>query len=78
MALWDARVLTLVYVELVFLRKAFLADIALKRFQRQMAPYVIFHIAEYLCAVIALFTDKNLVIAAGVWVNKGALVEPGL
>ena len=39
-----------------------------------MAPYVIFHIAEYLCAVIALFTEENLVTAAGVRVNKGTLV----
>ena len=78
MMLWYALVLSLVYVALVFLREAFWADIALERFQRQMAPYVIFHIAEYWCAVIALFTDYNLVIAAGVWVNKGALVEPGL
>ena len=37
-----------------------------------------FHIAAYLCAVIALFTDQNLVIASGVRVNKGALVDQGL
>ena len=73
LALWNARVLSLVYVALVFLGKAFWADIALKRFQRQVAPYVIFHIAEYLCAVIALLAEKNLIVAASLWVNNGSL-----
>ena len=43
---WHARVLFLVYVKLVSLNKAFLADIALKWFERQVKPYVRLHVAE--------------------------------
>ena len=38
-----------------------------------MAPYVVFHIAEYLCAMIALFAYKDLVVAASMRVDEVAL-----
>ena len=38
---------------------------------------MVFHVAEYLSAMIALFADKDLVVAAGVRVNKGALIVQG-
>ena len=40
-----------------------------------MAPYVIFHIDKYLSAIIALFTDKNLIIAASLRIENGVLIE---
>ena len=40
-----------------------------------MAPYVIFHIAKYLSAIIALFTDKNLIIPASLRIKNGVLIE---
>ena len=38
----------LVHVAMVFLDKAFLADPALKSSQLQMAPYMVFHVAQLL------------------------------
>ena len=38
---------------------------------------MVFHVAEYLSAMIALFADKVLVVAAGDRVNKGALIVQG-
>ena len=45
---WGAAVVVLVHVAMVFLDKAFLADPALKSSQLQMAPYMVFHIAQLL------------------------------
>ena len=45
---WGESVVCLVHVAMVFLDKAFLADPALKSSQLQMAPYMVFHIAQLL------------------------------
>ena len=42
---WRARVLAQVFVKLVLLAKAFLADYALVRFELKVEPYVRLHIA---------------------------------
>ena len=65
---------------MVLLDKAFLADPAPKSSQLQMAPYMVFHIAELLWAVIALETEEPLVFAASLRIDDDALLvmEPQL
>ena len=63
---------------MVLLDKAFLAYIALKAPQLQVAPYMVFHIAELLRAMTALEAEEPLVFAASLRVDEGALRVLGL
>ena len=78
MLVGEARVVALVHVAVVLLDKAFLADAALKPSELQVAPYVVFHVAELLGAMSALETEEPLVFAASLRVDEGALRVLGL
>ena len=64
----------LMHVTMVLLDKAFLAYIALKAPQLQVAPNMVFHIAELLRAMAALETEEPLVFAASLWIDDSALL----
>ena len=64
----------LVHVTMVLLDKAFLANIALKSPELQVAPYMVFHIAELLRAMIALEAEESLVLAASLWIDDRVLL----
>ena len=64
----------LMHVTMVLLDKAFLAYIALKAPQLQVAPNMVFHIAELLRAMTALEAEEPLVFAASLWIDDSALL----
>ena len=59
---------------MVLLDKAFLAYIALKAPQLQVAPNMVFHIAELLRAMTALEAEEPLVFAASLRIDDSALL----
>ena len=64
-------------VAMVFLCKASLADIALKRFDHQVLPHMVPHISGYLRVILALTTEKLLVLSATFLIVKELLVVLG-
>ena len=71
---WNARIVVLVHVAMMFLDKSFLADLALISSQLQMTSYMVFHVAKLLRTVFTLETEKSLVFAASLRIDDCALL----